>query len=172
MVKNGWIARLKFDRLDPNIFFEIQCKRYVAIVLNTGGRDLLRRNRNNHVRVAVGPLYQFRRIFSERIVIVCVFRPFLDPVHQRLGLFNGNVGNIAKVVNIIVVNLARGHALGVENLADHRRPALNHLMAVHGEGCDPTFHVTTHTTLFQDRCDVIGVRNIFDGCQSYQGASR
>ena len=166
VVQNGRIACFKLDCFDPDIFFKIQRNRYVAIVLNSGRRDLLRRNRNHHIRLTVGPLYQLRRIFGERIGVVCVFRPVLDPVNQCLGLFNRNMSNIAKVVNVLVINLARRHALGVENLADHGRPALDHLVAVHGEGCDSTFHMAAHAALFQNRCDVIGVGNVFNSCQS------
>src|SRR5690606_35626616 len=51
------------------------------------------------------------------------------------------------------INLHRRHTIGHDHLTNHRAPALNHHVAVHGERTNTTFNVTTHTALDQDGCD-------------------
>ena len=54
----------------------------------------------------------------------------------------------------LVVDLARGHALGHDHFANHRRPALNGQLVVHGEWRNTAFSVTLGAILGDDRGDI------------------
>ena len=56
------------------------------------------------------------------------------------------------------VNLPRRHALGHEHFPNHRCPALQHCMAIHGKGRDASLPMTRGAVLGDDGGDVMHIR--------------
>src|SRR5690606_17139087 len=156
VVNHGALGGTELYRLDPDIFLEGQVDDGVAVFDGAGGRyqEVLR----IHHQVgfaqfpALGEAKAGQRVFGT-VTPGCTG---IDTVHQCLDIGVTDVAGIGEVVDVRV-NLRRRHTLGHQRFADHGRPALDHLVAVHGKWADTAFAVARGTLFLEDRGYVGGV---------------
>ena len=107
----------------------------------------MRRDVDDHIWLAVAPFNRCDFVFCEGIGRAVVLGAAIDPVHKLLCLFYGDMVYAVELVRVLNVDLTRWHALRDQRLTNHRRPALNHLVAAHSERRDTAFLVACHTAL-------------------------
>ena len=143
----GGVASNEFNRFNPLVFGQIERQNQIAVFNGARRRNSLRRDVDDHVWLAVAPFNRRDFVFGKRISCAVILGAAIDPVHEFLSFFYGDVVYAVELVRILNVDLTRRHALGDQRLTNHRRPALNHLVAAHSERRDTAFLVTCHTAL-------------------------
>ncbi len=141
----------------PAVFFDFYGHGDVDVIQYPGGWNGLRRHFDDVVRLTECPLAVRPGQLGQRIAIAILDGAGFDPVHQLLYFFFTEQ-HIVDEITHVAVDLARRHALGHDDFANHRRPALHHGMTVHGKRCNATLAVTTGTVFRNQRRNVVDIR--------------
>src|SRR5690606_13788280 len=156
VVNHGALGGTELYRLDPDIFLEGQVDDGVAVFDGAGGRHQEVLRIHHQVGFAQFPALGEAKAGQRLFGTVTPGCTGIDPVHQCLDIGVTDVAGIGEVVDVRV-NLRRRHTLGHQRFADHGRPALDHLVAVHGKWADTAFAVARGTLFLEDRGYVGGV---------------
>ena len=126
------------------------------IVDHARGRHLVGRDLQDQVRLAQRPLGRHALHAGQRIGAFAARRACFHPVHERLDLFRAQVLGVGEMAHARVGVVGR-HPVGADHLADHRREALDHLVAGQLHRPDAAGRVAGHAALLEDRGDVLHI---------------
>ena len=146
-------------RTNPAIFSQpLKRHHHIDVIHNAGGRDGLRWNTHNQIRLTEGPFCFRPGHLCQRIFHTIHLGTLCYPVQEGLLILYGNRVAVHKISNVRIY-LPRWHPFGHQYFTNHRRPALRHGMAVQCKRCDSAFAVAGSAVLDQNRRYFLAVGN-------------
>ena len=170
----GLVAhRLGLDSGDVAVFRQPEISEHLAEDVRTGGRDLVRREPHNQIRLANLPRVRGREFGRRgRVGRVALRRAAVHPLDDRRDLVVGQRRVVEETLNPdVAVQMPRRHRAGLYLVLDRAGPRTHVLVADQRHRCDLTRAVARDTRVVEDRRNVVGKRRLgwsLRGCASRQ----
>ena len=162
MVQYRAVTRDDLAAPQPAIFFHVDLDRDVDEDAIAGRRYGGCRDIEHQVGFAESPFGLGPDEFGQRIAVAVDRGAGFHPGDDVAHVFTVDQAVIDELADMSV-DLAGRHAAGHQHLADHRRPAADHGVAVHGERRDAAGAMAACAILGQHRRDVLTIgRNALD----------